>query len=1014
MPAQKRTSPAIPIFAAVAVAACVAVSATSTFAEELPFEAGGKEVITSAITPKGDVDSYRLFLVAGDLLTVKVKDAGPDRGLYTTLALDDPSGSDIDLDVAKQGASRPSFKYTAADSGYHVLHLSGDPGGFAGSDGDYVVTLTVKRGKPAKQTFATEAGGSIAFAFGAEPGARVTLAAKTKKGGFDLTGLRAPGGGLESGFTGALKTKSNRRVAKVRNLQLQGGAGTYTLEGAYDAGSAVVVKATVIHADRRRKRELSGDEPGFDALVTPFPDRGISPDPTKGLLGTLMTVVGRNFVFDPGEVDDEGNNVTTADDLQPRFLLGGIEIPVGDVTVLGGQVRFRVPAGLTVDEKHDLDVINPDGQGSRFVDAFYVVPPPRLLGLSANTAGPAGGRAIELQGADFREGAVALVGTTVVQPALVRSSHVDIVVPPHDPGTFDVSVRDVYGQTSTLSNSLSYLDRGSNRIDSIDLEWLQGVGGQTVTVTGADFASDSVLTFDGQDVGATRVSATTMTFVAPPHAGGTYAVRVIDSVFQSSSLDVAVRAFTDDTTAAVPAPRTVADSADGWRATTILSGDLNGNGLTDLVLLRPEAAFGGDVNRSRIRVLLGDGAGGFTDDTENAIPANAGDEDGRAESGVLIDLNDDQAPDLAIITREAIDGGARSSLRIYMNDGTGVFTDATSSSVPASTTYGDRNQGLAIAAADMNDDDIPDLVILNDEAFMEVIVTPPPPPPVGEEPGPDTIETFYYPGLRVLLNDGDGVFTRRSGALPSYDANRGHDFEGDALAVADVNHNGYPDVLITRDDALVDPADSSAHLLTAVLLDNDGTATLTDVSSARLPSAGDPEYLQADHAMLTDLDGDQIPDLVLSSDVRIVSPQTGQLSSLSAMRVFMNNGNGTFAPPASNPMPSALDSDNQQCRAFAVGDLTGDGAMELVLISTNAPNVGQRGLRVLVDVGGAFQRGTAGLPSTLAGDDLRGAAVILLDVDRDGDLDIVSARSEADETVRNLRVLLNPLDPLIP
>jgi hypothetical protein len=49
------------------------------------------------------------------------------------------------------------------------------------------------------------------------------------------------------------------------------------------------------------------------------------------------------------------------------------------------------------------------------------------------------------------------------------------------------------------------------------------------------------------------------------------------------------------------------------------------------------------------------------------------------------------------------------------------------------------------------------------------------------------------------------------------------------------------------------------------------------------------------------------------------------------------------------------------------------------------------------------------MPNPLTGDDGRGRTVLLLDLGTgDGDLDLVLARDEANETVRNTRVLTNP------
>jgi len=65
-------------------------------------------------------------------------------------------------------------------------------------------------------------------------------------------------------------------------------------------------------------------------------------------------------------------------------------------------------------------------------------------------------------------------------------------------------------------------------------------------------------------------------------------------------------------------------------------------------------------------------------------------------------------------------------------------------------------------------------------------------------------------------------------------------------------------------------------------------------------------------------------------------------------------------------------------------------------------------MRVLVQDANGLNRADAALPSPLGADNLRGFDVLLLDVDDDGDLDVVFSRSEANESVRNTLVLENP------
>jgi hypothetical protein len=596
--------------------------------------------------------------------------------------------------------------------------------------------------------------------------------------------------------------------------------------------------------------------------------------------------------------------------------------------------------------------------------------------------------------------------TTIVQPTTTRPTYIEVTAPPHAPGNVELSVRDDYGQTAVAPGGFTYLDVGSNRITSVSPAFLQAIGGETVTVNGADFAADTVLTLDGVVMDATLVSAVKMTFVAPQHADATVKLRVTDQYEQTSAVDLQLKGFADTTSTAIPAPVTTSNAIDGWRATRVLAGDVDGDTKPDLVLLRPEQAFGSDANRSRIRLLLGDGAGAFSDATTSKLPAVSGDEDWRARDGVLADLDGDTDLDLAIITDEPISSGTRSSLRILTNNGSGTFTDSTTTSAPALTTYGDKNQGVAIAVGNV-DGAAASLVITHTDFFTETIVTPGGPPNPPNPPPPDIITYNYFPGTRVLLNNGSGVFTRKSNALPAITPTGANQFQGRAVALANVDGGSRDDIVVTRALPVTDPSNSSNYLLASTLLTNDGTGVFTDVTSSKLPAKSDPEYLQADRVWLRDVDGDGDFDLVLASASRLVSPTTAQVSTTQALRVFYNGGTGTFTAPTNAVLPDANDQDSSQADGVAIADLTGDGKADLSIVSAYAPNFGGRGTRVLPQVGSFWKQGELGLPAPSAGDNLRGADVAAVDVDGDGDLDLVIVRDEADDTVRNTRVLVN-------
>jgi hypothetical protein len=129
---------------------------------------------------------------------------------------------------------------------------------------------------------------------------------------------------------------------------------------------------------------------------------------------------------------------------------------------------------------------------------------------------------------------------------------------------------------------------------------------------------------------------------------------------------------------------------------------------------------------------------------------------------------------------------------------------------------------------------------------------------------------------------------------------------------------------------------------------------------------------------------------------------------MAAIRLFANDGTGAFSAFSGSSLPSADGSDVLQGDGVIAADLTGDGKPELVVVAQHAPEFAGRAARMLVRLGGAWQRGSKGLPSQFAGDDLRGADAVAVDVDGDGDLDVVIVRDEPNDSVRNTIVLRNP------
>ncbi len=371
-------------------------------------------------------------------------------------------------------------------------------------------------------------------------------------------------------------------------------------------------------------------------------------------------------------------------------------------------------------------------------------------------------------------------------------------------------------------------------------------------------------------------------------------------------------------------------------------GDVDGDGDLDLLVGNGQP---GPFSFNRLH--LNDGTGFFTDATGQIPLVSAatravalGDVDGDGDLDALL------GNDLA------------SQSLLQLDDGTGVFTDATSQlpAILANT--------AALSVGDVDGDGDLDALLGNDGqsrlyvnngsgVFADAVSQLPPTLEtarslaLGDVDGDGDLDAVIGNGgtqNRLHLNDGAGTFTDAT-SPPPLDAQATQ-----ALAVGDLDRDGDLDALLGNDGQ-------------SRLFLNGGTGLFADATS-QLPVFADDTYAVA----LGDVDGDGDLDALLGNE--------GQ------SRLHLNGGTGVFAD-ATSQLPAI----SVFTRALALGDVDADGDLDAYLgvLSGINPLVGGQDRLYLNGGTGSFSDATTQLPPILD----QTYAVALADVDGDADLDVL-------------------------
>ena len=207
----------------------------------------------------------------------------------------------------------------------------------------------------------------------------------------------------------------------------------------------------------------------------------------------------------------------------------------------------------------------------------------------------------------------------------------------------------------------------------------------------------------------------------------------------------------------------------------------------------------------------------------------------------------------------------------------------------------------------------------------------------------------------------------------------------EALLPAGVNINGASFVTSGDIDGDRDPdllVVDSVYDYTVYLLANDGSGHFTD-ASGNLPSISRPYAIT--EAMFGDIDGDSDEDILFS--------YSGGGRSL---KLLLNNGSGAFTDAPDSMLPLVYG----EVEAMDLGDADGDGDLDIILARSDA-----RDALLINGAGGVFTENSQfNLPGIIDAS----SDIAFSDIDKDGDLDIITANNDitGSSSLRN-RVYVN-------
>ncbi|GEM_PF-1882856 len=395
----------------------------------------------------------------------------------------------------------------------------------------------------------------------------------------------------------------------------------------------------------------------------------------------------------------------------------------------------------------------------------------------------------------------------------------------------------------------------------------------------------------------------------------------------------------------------------GWGlGASVAVGDLNGDGLADLIAGAPDASPGGKAGAGSIFVVYGRSGSlpqrmdlaAATDGVVRLDGEAAGDGFGRAVAAG--NVNGDGFADLIAGAPGADPGGKTNAGQAYLYYGGATLTD------PVRISGGAAGDGLGSSASAGD---------LNRDGLDELLLGAPDATPVG---GPAAGIVYALAGRPTPLPTRLDLGASPAG-LSRVMGNRPRDRAGSAIAVGDVNGDGVGDLIVGA--RLADPPGGFNAGAAYVILGKTGNA-ISDVDLNGAPAGvtrilGErANDLTGQSVAVGDLNRDGFGDVILGAPGSFL---TDDRESETPGKVFVVSGRAALPPVidlsagpgmvsrivgASAYLPNTGASDRTG-QSVAAGDLNGDGFADLVAGAPGADPAGRSDVNPLrIDAGRAY------------------------------------------------------------